>query len=577
MFLSKANLFSWFQKLGSTGEAGKKPLNKPELDPHHNPVAKTGSPLFAWFLQNWAKSAESEPVPPDSPTKPAQTTHTVKGGSSKTGDSPLLRLAHSALDRKNTLPDESANKDAIPRDEGGLEQAIGPDDVPGFDGGRNRRKLGLAPILNPKGSAGKAETPILAAPSAVPLPQARSKDATGPVSNQALTAKLNAMIAPDHRPQSEVLVQVTSVHAEKVMKVANPRLEPSEKAVLTLKGQEDQAPHPDRKSLTPQTQPFAEKTSPKPPALELGNPQESVRRGLPLSGSPTKSPEIVQERLASIIETPALEKRSFKSPSGSPPSPATPERVEKSTTGPARPTVSNSPEGLKFEPNPTSRSAEPEPGNRLGSEPPKAIPQKTATPTSTSTATKTGGPNIAETISSKNPAPESVAKEHVVPMGWSEKVVSTANTPAPGAAPTLSNQLQTGVFEAIQQSPKQLVLKLQPDHLGELTIKIGLERERVHAQIGCQNDTVAAMIHDSKSDLDNALKQRGFQLNQFDIHQQGQNSGQSGQHPSGHPTWQRNGSAPQTGPAPTQPAPSVETSNPVRPHYVPGGPLNLLV
>lgn len=110
----------------------------------------------------------------------------------------------------------------------------------------------------------------------------------------------------------------------------------------------------------------------------------------------------------------------------------------------------------------------------------------------------------------------------------------------------LFQQVEDGVRQAILLKPRSVSLKLNPEELGEMKVKISVEADQLKAQITADSQKVAAILKENQSGLEQRLREQGMELSKFDVdHEQRQeDSGQNAQRRDGEAANQgRNGLA----------------------------------
>jgi|GEM_PF-1300627 len=87
----------------------------------------------------------------------------------------------------------------------------------------------------------------------------------------------------------------------------------------------------------------------------------------------------------------------------------------------------------------------------------------------------------------------------------------------PGLASRAANQLQSGLLRSLGQGSKQLVLNLQPDELGKLSITLTVKGKEVQASITADNSDTAAMLQQQVSHIRQTLENQGFKVSKLDV------------------------------------------------------------
>lgn len=79
------------------------------------------------------------------------------------------------------------------------------------------------------------------------------------------------------------------------------------------------------------------------------------------------------------------------------------------------------------------------------------------------------------------------------------------------------NQVLEGTKVSISDDVSEMVLKLKPDNLGKLSMKIVVERGLVVAKFDVESQIVKEAIESNLEDLRNALSDKGFEVKEFDV------------------------------------------------------------
>lgn len=79
------------------------------------------------------------------------------------------------------------------------------------------------------------------------------------------------------------------------------------------------------------------------------------------------------------------------------------------------------------------------------------------------------------------------------------------------------NQVLEGTKASISDDVSEMVIKLKPDNLGKLSMKIVLERGLVIARFDVESQIVKQAIESNLEDLRNALSDKGFEVKEFDV------------------------------------------------------------
>ena len=110
-----------------------------------------------------------------------------------------------------------------------------------------------------------------------------------------------------------------------------------------------------------------------------------------------------------------------------------------------------------------------------------------------------------------------------------------ANGSEPKTLPQpMFNQMTEGLRQAYILRPRAITVKLTPDDLGEIKVKVAIENDQLRAQIHTDSQKVAAIIKDHQGDLEHRLREQGIQLDKFDVKEESQQFGErnrgSGRH-----------------------------------------------
>lgn len=79
------------------------------------------------------------------------------------------------------------------------------------------------------------------------------------------------------------------------------------------------------------------------------------------------------------------------------------------------------------------------------------------------------------------------------------------------------NQVLEGTKITISEDVSEMVIKLKPDNLGKLSMKIVIDRGMLVAKFDVESQMVKEAIESNLEDLRNALKDKGFEIQQFDV------------------------------------------------------------
>lgn len=117
-----------------------------------------------------------------------------------------------------------------------------------------------------------------------------------------------------------------------------------------------------------------------------------------------------------------------------------------------------------------------------------------------------------------------VLKATAAPQGPEQ----TAQVKSPGSEQArfpqpMFNQMTDGLRQAYILRPRSITVKLTPEDLGEVKLKVAIENEQLRAQIHTESHKVAAIIKEHQGDLEHRLREQGIDLDRFDVKQQTQN------------------------------------------------------
>jgi flagellar hook-length control protein FliK len=107
------------------------------------------------------------------------------------------------------------------------------------------------------------------------------------------------------------------------------------------------------------------------------------------------------------------------------------------------------------------------------------------------------------------PAPASGAQDATVPAG--NPLLS------PQAEAALPGQIIQSIRVQMQNGGGQATIRLDPAHLGELTVSVRVDQGTVNAQLHADTPQVRAWIQQHAQDLRGALEQQGLRLGQMAV------------------------------------------------------------
>lgn len=79
------------------------------------------------------------------------------------------------------------------------------------------------------------------------------------------------------------------------------------------------------------------------------------------------------------------------------------------------------------------------------------------------------------------------------------------------------NQILDGTKLSISEDVSEMLLKLKPDNLGNLSMKISIERGMMVARFEVESQIVKEAIESNLEDLRNALSDKGFEVKEFNV------------------------------------------------------------
>ncbi|WP_432665054.1 flagellar hook-length control protein FliK [Wukongibacter baidiensis] len=79
------------------------------------------------------------------------------------------------------------------------------------------------------------------------------------------------------------------------------------------------------------------------------------------------------------------------------------------------------------------------------------------------------------------------------------------------------NQIIEGAKINISEDVSEMLIKMKPDNLGKLSMKIVVDRGMLVARFEVESQIVKETIESNLEDLRNALKDKGFEIQQFDV------------------------------------------------------------
>jgi len=89
------------------------------------------------------------------------------------------------------------------------------------------------------------------------------------------------------------------------------------------------------------------------------------------------------------------------------------------------------------------------------------------------------------------------------------------NAPRPDM--NIFNQIIESARINVSEDVSEMLIKMKPDNLGKLSMKIVVERGMLVARFEVESQIVKEAIESNLEDLRNALKDKGFEVQQFDV------------------------------------------------------------
>ena len=106
--------------------------------------------------------------------------------------------------------------------------------------------------------------------------------------------------------------------------------------------------------------------------------------------------------------------------------------------------------------------------------------------------------------------------------------VPGAETARPTSQPLFS-QLEEGLKQAYILRPKSVTVKLSPEELGDIKVRVSVENEQLSAKIQTENARVTSIIKDNQSNLEHRLREQGIELERFDVSEDSPDRREQGQ------------------------------------------------
>lgn len=101
----------------------------------------------------------------------------------------------------------------------------------------------------------------------------------------------------------------------------------------------------------------------------------------------------------------------------------------------------------------------------------------------------------------------------------SSSVVAVKETPKMVLAKSIMNQVVQGTKMSINMSDQgsEILIKLNPKNLGNVSLKMAFDKGEVMAQIQVENQTVKGIIESNLDDLRSALREEGYEVGDLDV------------------------------------------------------------
>ena len=195
--------------------------------------------------------------------------------------------------------------------------------------------------------------------------------------------------------------------------------------------------------------------------------------------------------------------------------------------------------------------------------------------------THTGPANAAPVVETAAPVVGAAPTPAIQPM-------EGLKLDATGLPQPMFSQMQEGLQQAYILRPRSITVKLMPEELGEVKVKVTIENDQLQAKIQTENQRVTAIIKDHQHELEHRLREQGIEFERFDVKEESRQDGDKGrQSAQTGDDWreQRQGQEKQsgsdTGESQAEAAndqPTVEEPE-IHPGVLPGGkaPLNITI
>ncbi len=107
---------------------------------------------------------------------------------------------------------------------------------------------------------------------------------------------------------------------------------------------------------------------------------------------------------------------------------------------------------------------------------------------------------------------------------------------------TVFHQVRDGLEQAYLLRPKSVTIRMMPEELGEMKVRVSVEKEKLHAQIHTDSHKVASLIRDQQGELEQRMRDQGIDFERIEVKEekndhrqseerqrQGQSAGQFGE------------------------------------------------
>lgn len=121
------------------------------------------------------------------------------------------------------------------------------------------------------------------------------------------------------------------------------------------------------------------------------------------------------------------------------------------------------------------------------------------------------------------PGSQTAAKAnlHAAPATSAPAVKESPFMPLSKLPPQTIRQLNQTLQQAIVVRPRAVTLRLEPESLGQVQVRVSLDADQIHARIMTESSRVSAMIRGAQHDLEYALRQQGMELADLDVREEG--------------------------------------------------------